>query len=66
MIGAALGIPVRLVLPANASDERKATLKGYGAEIVLSDPLEGSDGAQRLAAKMYRDEPEKYFPALSV
>ncbi len=61
MIGAALGIPVRLVLPANASDERKATLKGYGADIVLSDPLEGSDGAQRLAAKMYQDEPEKYF-----
>ena len=61
MIGAALGISVRLVLPANASDERKATLKGYGADIVLSDPLEGSDGAQRLAAKMYQDEPEKYF-----
>ena len=61
MIGAALGVPVRLVLPANASDERKATLKGYGAEVVLSDPLEGSDGAQRLAAKMYQDEPEKYF-----
>ena len=61
MIGAALGVPVRLVLPANASDERKATLKGYGAEIVFSDPLEGSDGAQRLAAKMYQDEPEKYF-----
>ena len=58
---AALGIPVRLVLPANASDERKATLKGYGADIVFSDPLEGSDGAQRLAAKMYQDEPEKYF-----
>lgn len=61
MIGAALGVPVRLVLPANASDERKATLKGYGADIVLSDPLEGSDGAQRLAAKMYQDETEKYF-----
>ena len=61
MIGAALGVPVRLVLPANASDERKATLKGYGAEVVLSDPLAGSDGAQRLAAKMYRDDPEKYF-----
>ncbi len=61
MIGAALGIPVRLVLPANASDERKATLRGYGADVIFSDPMEGSDGAQRLAAKMYRDEPEKYF-----
>ena len=61
MIGAALGIPVRLVLPANASEERKATLKSYGADVVYSDPMEGSDGAQRLAARMSRDEPEKYF-----
>ncbi len=61
MVGAALGIPVRLVLPANASAERKATLKGYGADVVFSDALEGSDGAQRLAAAMYREEPEKYF-----
>ena len=66
MIGAALGIPVRLVLPANASDERKATLKGYGADIILSDPLEGSDGAQRLAAKMRPRRAGKIFPALSV
>ncbi len=61
MIGAALGIPVRLVLPANASEERKATLRAYGADVVYSDPMEGSDGAQRLAAAMFREEPEKYF-----
>lgn len=45
MIGAALGYPVRLVMPANASEERKKVLRGYGAELILSDPMEGSDGA---------------------
>ena len=54
MIGAALGIPVRLVLPANASDERKATLKGYGADIVLSDP---PGGFRRGAAPRSEDAP---------
>jgi cysteine synthase B len=61
MIGAALGIPVKLVVPENASDERKATLRAYGAEIVYSDALEGSDGAQRLAAKLYNEDPAAYF-----
>ncbi|HBK78927.1 MAG TPA: cysteine synthase [Nitrospinae bacterium] len=61
MIGAALGIPVKLVVPENASDERKATLRAYGAEIVYSDALEGSDGAQRLAAKLYNEDPASYF-----
>jgi cysteine synthase B len=61
MIGAALGVPVKLVLPANASPERKATLKAYGAEVVFSSALEGSDGAQRLARKIYEEDPEAYF-----
>ncbi|MEK6709755.1 MAG: cysteine synthase family protein [Nitrospinota bacterium] len=61
MIGAALGIPVKLVVPANASPERKATLKAYGAEIVYSSALEGSDGAQRLVRKMYEEDPDSYF-----
>jgi cysteine synthase B len=61
MIGAALGIPVKLVLPENASEERKATLRAYGTDIVYSDALEGSDGAQRLAAKIYEKDPEAYF-----
>ncbi len=61
MIGAALGISVKLVLPENASEERKATLRAYGAEIVYSDALEGSDGAQRLAAKIREKDPETYF-----
>jgi len=61
MIGAALGIPVKLVLPGNANPERKATLKAYGAEIVLSSALEGSDGAQRMARKIYEEDPEAHF-----
>ncbi|MBI3128899.1 MAG: cysteine synthase family protein [Candidatus Tectomicrobia bacterium] len=61
MIGAALGIPVKLVLPANASPERKGTLKAYGAEMVFSSALEGSDGAQRLARRIYEEDPEAYF-----
>ncbi len=63
MVGAALGIPIKLVLPENASEERKRTLKAYGADIVYSDALEGSDGAQRLAAKIYDENPEAYFRA---
>lgn len=61
MIGAALGIPVKLVVPENASAERKATLGVYGAEVVYSSGLEGSDGAQRLARKMYEADPDSYF-----
>jgi len=61
MIGAAIGVSVKLVLPANASPERKATLKAYGAEMVFSSALEGSDGAQRLARKIYEADPDTYF-----
>lgn len=61
MIGAALGIPVKLVVPENASVERKSTLKAYGAEVIYSSGLEGSDGAQRLARKMYEENPGAYF-----
>jgi S-sulfo-L-cysteine synthase (O-acetyl-L-serine-dependent) len=61
--GAALGIPVTLTLPANASRERIAILKALGAELVLTDPLEGSDGAIRLARRMAGEAPERYFYA---
>jgi cysteine synthase B len=61
MIGAALGIPVKLVIPENASAERKATLKAYGADLVFSDDMEGSDGAQRLAQRIYEADPETYY-----
>jgi cysteine synthase B len=47
MLGAAFGFPVTLVVPGSASDERKRTLAAYGANVLLSDPYEGSDGAIR-------------------
>ncbi|MEW6268564.1 MAG: cysteine synthase [Thermodesulfobacteriota bacterium] len=61
MLGAALGYPVELVLPANASVERRRIMEAYGARITLSDPLEGSDGAIRLCRKLIADDPERYF-----
>src|SRR5678816_160434 len=47
MIGSVLGYPVELVIPANVSMERKQIIQAYGAKIIYSDPLEGSDGAIR-------------------
>jgi cysteine synthase B len=61
MIGANRGYRVRLVLPGNASEERKRILKAYGAEMVFSDPGEGSDGAIRLVRKIYEADPDLYF-----
>jgi cysteine synthase B len=61
MIGAAKGYQVRLCLPQNASPERKRILKAYGAEIVYTDPGEGSDGAIRKCRELYAADPEKYF-----
>jgi cysteine synthase B len=58
-----LGIPVTLALPANASPERIAILRLLGAELVLTDPLEGSDGALRVARQMAAEQPERYFYA---
>ncbi len=53
LIGTALGYPVELCLPANASPERKRILRAYGATVILTDPLEGSDGAIREARRRY-------------
>jgi len=61
MVGAALGYPVELVMPSNVSAERKQVIAAYGAKVVFSDPLEGSDGAIRLCRKILADNPEKYF-----
>jgi S-sulfo-L-cysteine synthase (O-acetyl-L-serine-dependent) len=61
MLGRALGYPAILCVPAKASAERKAILRGFGAELVLTDPLEGTDGAIRKARAMAAAEPEKYF-----
>jgi cysteine synthase B len=61
MFGAALGYRVKLFMPSNASAERKKLMRAYGAEIIETDPLEGSDGAYRRAVEAARQEPEKYF-----
>ncbi|GIV58161.1 MAG: cysteine synthase B [Rhodothermaceae bacterium] len=61
MIGAALGIPVMLALPANASAERKRILAAYGVDLILTDPLEGTDGAQRYVRERVAAEPDRYF-----
>ncbi len=61
MIGANRGYRVKLVMPANVSEERKRIVKAYGAEMVFSDPAEGSDGAIRLCRELYRADPDPYF-----
>lgn len=63
MIAAAKGYRVRLCMPKNVTPERKRILKAYGAEIVYTDPMEGSDGAIVRAREMYAAEPEQYFYA---
>jgi cysteine synthase B len=61
MIAAAKHYRVRLCLPANASLERQRILKAYGAEVVLTDPAEGSDGAIRKCREIYNADPGRYF-----
>jgi S-sulfo-L-cysteine synthase (O-acetyl-L-serine-dependent) len=61
MIGAAKGYRVRLVMPANVSDERRKLVAAFGAEVEYSDPLEGSDGAIRMVRAMYDENPEAFF-----
>ena len=61
MICAIKGYRSKLCLPSNASHERKQILKAYGAEMVFSDPGEGSDGAIRLCQKIFAEGAENYF-----
>jgi cysteine synthase B len=61
MIAAAIGYKVILALPSNASIERQKILKSYGAELVLTDPLEGTDGAQLKVKGMVEADPQSYF-----
>jgi S-sulfo-L-cysteine synthase (O-acetyl-L-serine-dependent) len=61
MVGASRGYRVRLVMPKNVSEERKRIVTAYGAEIIYSSELEGSDGAIRLAEKLYRENKEMYY-----
>ena len=63
MIGAAQGFPVTLCMPENVSIERKRILQAYGANIIYTDPAEGSDGAIRYAREVYAGDPAKYFYA---
>jgi cysteine synthase B len=61
LFGAALGIPVRLVMPSNVSKARKDIVRNFGTDIVFSDPMEGSDGAIMLAREIAAKEPDRYF-----
>jgi cysteine synthase B len=63
MIGAAHGFAVKLCVPANVSLERKRILQAYGADILFTDPNDGSDGAIRKAQELHVADPEKYFYA---
>src|SRR6266404_9638616 len=63
MIGAAEGFPVTLCMPENVSVERKRILFAYGANIVYTDPADGSDGAILAARELYARHPETYFYA---
>ncbi len=63
MLGAAIGFPVTLCMPTNVSPERKKILAAYGAQVVWTDPGEGSDGAIRRARELAAAEPEQYFYA---
>jgi len=63
MLGAALHFPVTLCMPSNVSQERKKYLAAYGANVVWTNPADGSDGAIRKAREMAANEPERYFYA---
>jgi cysteine synthase B len=60
---AGIGVRVHLAIPANASPERIAMLRALGADLTLTDPTEGSDGARTVAAKMAAEDPARYFYA---
>jgi cysteine synthase B len=63
MLGAAEGFPVTLCMPENVSRERKQILQGYGANILYTDPSDGSDGAIRMARDLASKHPDTYFYA---
>jgi len=61
LFGAALGYEIELVMPSNVTKARKDIIQAFGAKIVYSDPMEGSDGAIRLAHKMVGEQGDRYF-----
>ena len=63
MLGAAIGFPVTLCVPENVSPERKRILQAYGANIIYTDPAEGSDGAIKIARQFAERHPDLYFYA---
>jgi S-sulfo-L-cysteine synthase (O-acetyl-L-serine-dependent) len=63
MIAAARGYKLKLCVPGNVTPERLRTLRAYGAEVVVTNPMEGSDGAIREARRLYAEHPEQYFYA---
>ena len=63
MMGAAMGYSVTLCVPENVTPERKRILRAYGAELVFTNPLEGSDGAIRTAQRMNEENPGRFFYA---
>lgn len=63
MLGAAMGVPVTLAMPENASEERKMLMRTYGAELLLTDKLEGTDGAQRYVKELAEKYPDRYVYA---
>jgi cysteine synthase B len=63
MLGAAMGFKVTLCMPSNVSEERKRYLRAYGAEVVWTNPADGSDGAIRKAREMIAADPDRYYHA---
>ena len=59
-IAASRGYPLTLCMPANASEERKRILSSYGVDVVLTDPLEGTDGAMKHARRLKAEDPDRY------
>jgi cysteine synthase B len=60
-LAAPLGLPIHMAVPANASAERLAILRALGAQLTLTDPTEGSDGARRVAAQMAAEQPATFY-----
>jgi cysteine synthase B len=63
MIAAARGYRLKLCVPGNVTSERLRTLRAYGAELVITNPMEGTDGAIREARRLHAEEPGRYFYA---
>ncbi len=63
MIAAAFGYRLKLCMPANVTPERTRTLKAFGAELVLTDPMEGTDGSIREARRLFAADPHRYYYA---